>query len=104
VTASFAEEPGEYRWRLRRVGDDRLWVRIIELSQTFSRRPDEEGKIIFDAVCRLRTFAGAVLSMSQRVLEEYSFEGYREKWGSADFPVEQQQELGRLLIETRAKA
>ena len=58
ATASFTEEPGEYRWCFRRVSPDRLCVRILWLAEMWSDRPDEEGKVVLKAECRLRTFAG----------------------------------------------
>ena len=61
ATASFAEEPGEYRWRFIRKEPDRLIIRILDFPQLWGNRPDEEGKVLFEAECRLRTFAGARL-------------------------------------------
>jgi hypothetical protein len=45
ATALFIEEPGEYRWRFRRISPDRLWVRIIEFDESWKHRPDAEGKL-----------------------------------------------------------
>src|SRR5215470_15910477 len=59
ATASFAEEPGEYRWRFFRKEPDRLHIRILEFPNLWGNWPDEEGEGVFDAECRLRTFAGA---------------------------------------------
>jgi hypothetical protein len=58
---------------------------------------DEEGKVIFEAECRLRTFAGAVLSESQRLLEKYGREGYLGLWDQHEFPLEKQERLRQLL-------
>lgn len=95
--ASFDEEPGEYRWRFSRVGADRLRVRILEFPELWGHRPDEEGKTLFEAECRLRTFAGAVLSELQRLLAEYGVAGYRERWVEHEFPVADMDRL-RLLL------
>jgi hypothetical protein len=100
ATASFAEEPGEYRCRFFRQGPDRLHVRILEFPNLWSNRPDEEGSVVLDAECRLRTFAGAVFSASQKLLEESGMEGYRDMWGRHDFPIEQQEKLRNLLRQT----
>ncbi len=97
ATALFIEEPGEYRWRFRRIAPDRLWVQIIEFDEPWQHHPDAEGKVIFDAECRLRTFAGAVLSASQQVLATYGFHGYREQWVNRDFPIELQAKLKASL-------
>jgi hypothetical protein len=100
ATALFIDEPGEYRWRLRRISPDRIWVQIIAFDECWSKRPDEEGKLILDAECRLRTFAGAVLSASQQVLATHGFDGYREQWVNHDFPIELQTKLKRSLDRT----
>jgi hypothetical protein len=97
ATASFAEEPGEYRWRFFRKETDRLLVRILDFPQLWGDRPDDEGKVLFEAECRLRTFAGAVLSESQRLLEKYGPEGYLGMWHEHEFPLEKQERLRQLL-------
>jgi hypothetical protein len=96
ATASFAEEPGEFRWRFFRKEPDRLLIRILDLPQLWGDRPDEEGKVLFQAECRLRTFAGAVLSQSQRLLEKHGPEEYYGMWHH-DFPLEKQEGLRQLL-------
>lgn len=97
ATASFAEEPGEYRWRIFRKEPDRLLIRILEFPQLWGDRPDEEGQILFEAECRLRTFAGAVQSESQRLLEKHGTDGYLGTWHQHEFPLEKQERLRQLL-------
>ncbi len=97
ATASFTEEPGEYRWCFRQVSPDRLGIRILWFDEMWSDRPDEEGKVILETECRLQTFAKAVLSASQRVLTTYGLEGYREKWIEHEFPVQSQAKLQEAL-------
>lgn len=97
ATASFAEEPGEYRWRFFRKDPDRLLVRIFTFPALWSDRPDEEGKLLLEAECRLRTFAGAVLAEAQRLLEKHGKEGYLEMWGNYEFPFEKHEQLRKVL-------
>ena len=97
ATTSFAEEPGEYRWRFFRRDPDRLFIRILEFPQLWGDRPDEDGKPVLEAECRLRSFAGAVLSESQRLLEEHGLQGYLEKWVEHEFPLEKHERLRQLL-------
>ena len=96
-TVKFQEEPGEYRWILTRLTKDRLNIRILWFGNSFSTQIDEEGKVIFEAECRLRTFAGAVLSASQKLLEEYGMEGYKEEWVNHEFPIHLQLRLKKAL-------
>lgn len=97
ATAHFEEEPGEFRWRLHRVGEERLRVRILSLEEFHPTLPDEEGEVIFDAEARLRTFAGAVLSAAQRMLETHGMDGYRAEWGLHPFPLERMRALEAAL-------
>ncbi|MGH9802627.1 MAG: hypothetical protein ACRD82_19855 [Blastocatellia bacterium] len=97
--ASFDEEPGEYRWRFKRIDEQTISIRILWFDKLWGREPDEKGQFVFEATCRLRTFAGAVLSASQQLFAEHGFEGYKLKWVEHDFPLELQDELKRLLAE-----
>jgi hypothetical protein len=96
-TFSFHEEPQEVRWRLRRVGSERLRVRIIRLEDAFHQIPDESGEVLLDAECRTHTFAREVLSAAQRIFAEHGLAGYRAKWGLYDFPEERMRMLDAAL-------
>jgi hypothetical protein len=100
ATALFAEEPGEYRWRLTRVSDEQLCVCILWFKELWKHRPDEEGEVILKTECRLRTFAGAVLSASQSVLSTYGLDGYKENWVKNEFPIRSQIKLKDALSRT----
>jgi hypothetical protein len=97
TTALFTEEPGEYRWCFKRISNDKLSVEILWFDETFGNRPDSEGKVILATECRLRTFAGAILSASQRVLAMHGLEGYRELWVHHEFPTILQANLKAAL-------
>jgi hypothetical protein len=97
ATASFGEEPGEYRWRFERVGGDRVRVRILEFPELWGQAPESAGKVIFDAECRLRTLAGALLSELQRLEQTYGAAGYRERWIEHPFPAQRIVQLSELL-------
>lgn len=97
TTASFIEEPGEYRWRFTRVSEDRLSVCILWFDEFYQNRPNLEGKVILKTECRLRTFAGSVLSASQRVLKTHGLDGYKEQWVHYEFPTTLQVNLKKAL-------
>ena len=80
-----------------RKESNRLIVRILEFPQLWGNRPDAEGTTVLEAECRLRTFAGAVLSASQSLFERYGEEGYRERWYEHEFPLDKQEKLRQLL-------
>jgi|SRR5215813_1355025 len=97
ATASFTEEPGEYRWIFEPLPDGMVSVRILEFNEMWGDRPDDEGQLVFSAQCRLRTLAGALLSELQRLERTYGTVGYREKWVEYDFPSTRLNELKELL-------
>lgn len=97
AVAFFTEEPGEYRLRFTRMSQDRLCICILWFNEIWSDRPDSEGEVVLEVECRLRTFAGAVLSASQQVLATYGLEGYREKWINYGFPVKSHAKLREAL-------
>jgi hypothetical protein len=94
--ANFCEEPGECRFVLEPAGD-RMRLRILEFPEIWSKEPDEEGAVRFDAVCGLREFAGAVLIAARAVLNSHGLEGYLEKWRRHEFPSEAVYKLDRAL-------
>ncbi|MGD1921495.1 MAG: hypothetical protein ACFCAD_22960 [Pleurocapsa sp.] len=96
--AKFQEEPGEYRWIFTRLPPDKLRICILWFSNTFiSTKLDIEGEKAFETECRIRTFAEAILSASQRVLEVNGIEGYQEKWVNYKFPIQLQAKLKKAL-------
>lgn len=94
--AAFAEEPGEYRWRLLSVGRDRVRVRLIEHPE-WGGRNDESGKVIFDAECGRRALGFAVVAELRRLLGAHGAKGYREKWVNHEFPTERLRAIEALL-------
>lgn len=99
--ASFDEEPGEYRWLFKRLNDQQVNIKILWFDELWNHKPDEKGQLMFEANCRLRTLAGAILSASQKVLAEHGLTGYKDKWYEHEFPLTTQNELKRLLDEEK---
>ena len=96
-TAWFAEEPGEYLWRFRRVPPDRVSVRILWFDDTPTDADAEGGKVVLAAECRLRTLAGAILAAAQEVHRQHGEEGYLQRWHDHGFPTELVARLKSLL-------
>ena len=94
--ASFAEEPGEYRWMLEPRADGQVRLRVLEFPESRGGKP-EEGIVLLDGECRLRTFAGAIVSELQRLEAKHGQEGYRRLWVNHEFPAERLTELQGLL-------
>ena len=98
---SFDEEPGEYRWRFFNDGSGGIRIRIRWFDKLWGQEPDEDGKVVFDARCRLRTFAGAVASAAQAVLDKHGMEGYEKEWIEHCFPIGLLQEIQQMLQSSR---
>jgi hypothetical protein len=96
-TVAFAEEPGEYQWRFRRLPQDRVSTQIVWHCEWPAARLADGDREVMQAECRLRTLAGAVLAASQQVIGQWRDEGYQRQWVNHPFPRELQKELKRLL-------
>ncbi len=90
------EEPGEYRWLFRRQAD-RLHITILEFDQTGSRLPDERGRVLFSAECRMVKFAIQVKTQLRELLETHGVEGYQALWVRSPFPMDEYVKLQGLL-------
>jgi hypothetical protein len=95
--ASWLEEPGEYRWVLRRHGDQ-VRVRILEFPG-WSKPPDRKGAVLLDVRCDLCRLVAAVAAGARRALEEHGEAGYRKLWVYGEFPTEDLQALEAALGE-----
>ena len=49
-TCSCEQEPGEHRWLVRRDGDE-MQLRVMQFDQCFSKRLDEDGRLVFSTQC-----------------------------------------------------
>ncbi len=85
--ASWAEEPGEYRWLFSRAGDQ-VRVRVLSFPGLWSDAADSEGEALIDVTCSLEDLIEGIAAGARRVLESHGEEGYREKWVDHDFPLE----------------
>lgn len=94
-TASFEEEPGEFRWYFNCTGTGKLRVRILLLPDF--GLPESEGILVFDAWCALHTFVITLLEMLEKLLLEYGEEGYLEKWCEHPFPRWSYEQLEQVL-------
>jgi len=90
---SFDEEPGEYRWILKRNENNALFIEIIEFPDLWGNKDDSEGKVIYEVTCPAHEFGKALLVGLNGLLDEYGVVGYKEKWVDAEYPVEQYIEL-----------
>ena len=97
--ASFAEEPGEFRWQFDRADGDQLRVRIYWSEVRWNDRLHDPSAPIIDGLCRMRTFAGQVVAELQRLLREYGEAGYKDRWVLHDFPTKRLEQLQALLAD-----
>lgn len=97
-TVFFLASPGCSLWTLQ-PQSARLQVSVVEWDHFFYRN-ERPGRVTFEAECRLRTFAGAVLSAAQHVFETQGQEGYQAIAGYR-FPTERMGDLQRVLRENK---
>jgi hypothetical protein len=99
VRFSFDEEPGEYRWILKRMDTESYALSIIEFTELFGNKPDDTGEVVFSHVFSRIGFGKMVLKALEDVLHEHGEAGYKEKWHMHDFPTSELSALHALLDE-----
>ncbi len=100
VRIHWFHEPGEYRWRIERMGES-VSIRVWCLKQAGRSLNEEEGTLVFSSVCSLLRFARQVRAATQAILDRYGREEYRLRW-RWDFPDSAHKRLGELIRSTRA--
>lgn len=83
---SWADEPGEYRWIIKR-DRDHAHLRVLTFHDIESLEPDESGVVNFETKQPLHDVADAIAAGAQAVLDEYGVDGYLRCWASDPFPL-----------------
>ncbi len=83
---SWEDEPGEFRWILRR-DKDRVWLRILEFGDLYQHRPDDAGRLLYETTQDAASFARAIALGASRALAEYGEQGYQQRWARFPFPA-----------------
>jgi len=94
-TCAWADEPGEYRWIVDRIGEE-VAVRIVTFDQTFSTKPDEAGHPFFETRCSASRFASQIFDQMRYLRLEMEDGEYLHRWGHR-FPADEFDALKRLL-------
>jgi hypothetical protein len=84
VRCSWEEEPGEYRWIMRRAGDDAR-LRVLDFDGGHPRRPDESGRLVFETSEPVLAIARAIALGASRCLAENGARRYADIWRT-EFP------------------
>jgi hypothetical protein len=98
VRFEFAEEPGEYRWVLKKKDAESYDWRILEFTKLWGNEPDEEGSVCFERSVARVAFAKTVLQALEDVRHQEGETEYKKKWVQHDFPSRELVELRSLLI------
>jgi hypothetical protein len=93
---SFDEEPGEYRWILRRVGDD-VVLTVLAFDEQWGNEPDSEGKIFFRSRQPVLQVGRKLLSEAQRLLDDLGPDLYARQWVDHPFPQAQMDRRRRAI-------
>jgi hypothetical protein len=94
--ASWAEEPGEFRWLFDRTAG-RLRIRILWFDELWSDAPEGQGELRFDATCEAAQAVRAGAGAARRVIDRYGEVGYRARWVEHPFPTDERTALEALL-------
>lgn len=99
VRFSFDEEPGEYRWVLKKNGAEGYALTIYEFTELWGNKADERAKVVFEHLCSRVEFARMVLKALEEVRHEHGEAGYKALWVEHEFPAEELAELHHRLKE-----
>jgi hypothetical protein len=102
VRFSFDEEPGEYRWILKKRDAETYILTILMFTELWGNEPDDVGKVVLEHIFSRVEFAKMVLKTLEDVRHEYGEAGYKEKWLEHDFPASELATLHSLLDAERA--
>ena len=97
VRFSFDEEPGEYRWVLKKKEAQSYSLTILLFTELWGNKPDGDGKVVFEREFSSIEYAKMVLKTLENVRHEYGDAGYKAKWHEHDFPSKELDELHSLL-------
>jgi hypothetical protein len=91
------DEPGEYQWLLTQR-EQTLSIRITHYRNwEQDRQPKDRAKKAFKTRCSLREFATAVLAQLTALYTTLGPKGYKERWVTHDFPLNEHRRLASLL-------
>jgi hypothetical protein len=90
----FMDEPGEIQLVLNRADDGlRYEARWFDDWNSWGMHPPDQFEAVFSGETTVRRFVGEVRSQLKAVFESHGVRGYKEKWGSHEFPQELLREL-----------
>jgi len=88
-------EPMEFRIIFSHA-DSNMSIKILEFDQSFSRMPDQSGRLVFEGTDDLIRFAKRIIQQFNGLKAIYGMDGYQETWGYP-FPDKQLNRLSRSL-------
>jgi hypothetical protein len=97
VEFGFDEEPGEYRWCVESVDNNTTRLRIFEFEELWGNKPSESGRLMLEVMATPLSYAKAVQTCAEAVLQEHGLTGYAEKWAEHEFPAQALELLGIVI-------
>lgn len=82
---AWAEDPGEFRWILRRAGGAVL-VRIVHVTTYAPEARDDDGHTVWEGSVPLQDLVRAVVDAAQSVLEDVASDPSAAGWQAYGFP------------------
>ena len=84
----FDEEPGEYRWVIRRIDGNTMNLRILEFPQLWGNEPDSAGEELMNIELPIEDYAKAVEQVADSLFTEHGESDYLNKWVEHAFPTD----------------
>jgi len=95
---TFHEEPATHEWRIEagETSEDVL-IRVLWFEDDFAKERGETGTEVFRCQSTRRAFAEAIRECLGAVFQKHGMKYYKRRWLSEEFPIQELQELERLL-------
>jgi hypothetical protein len=87
VAFGFDEEPGEYRWVIRKIAGDTMSLKILEFPQLWGNEPDAAGKELMSIELPIEDYAKAVEKVADSVFTQHGEAEYLKMWVEHAFPT-----------------
>jgi hypothetical protein len=100
TTCAMQAEPGEYRWVMECSGDQ-LHLQVLRFDRNFSDRANEDGKLLFEAICPIHHFVRRIKMTLDNLLDTHGVSGYRAEWVNHDFPMPEYERLVQWLDQRK---
>lgn len=88
------EEPACTEWRMKLLKEDTLQLKVLYCEDSLN----PEFNTIIDEPCNLMDFISAIIKELDNILDNYGVLGFKQTWGTHEFPISGYLKLKSFLL------